>query len=457
MRINNSNKHFLFIKKSDRLIKKTHLIKLSTFIFIAFISGFVFYTFQVTRYSLNNLKKSYLIIEKLSGNFLERINDNLKEEISLYQSNGLQNLYIDLPFKSEQLLNDKKEEAIETGILFSSDEDFVPAKIGYSDQTNIDVELRLKGDWTDHLEGDKLSFRIHVKGENQIHGMTHFSIQAPETRTFINEWLFHQNLMKEGILTTRYDFVNVIINGEYKGVYALEESFAEELIESQERRQGVLLRFDEDLMWRNFEVFVNEDTNDKSSLLVTNLWTSDISGFREGHVSSDINLSAQARMAANMLYSYQRGELLASEIFDVQQMGKVFAICDLWQAKHSLIWHNLRFYYNPISGLIEPVIFDGNPFVEGDAVFTYAEFTDNPLFSDPEIHRSYLVELSRISQPDYISEIKEAFSIEASHFQSALNRDYEGVDLFGYGEGVGFPWILLEKRAEILRMSIENN
>ena len=69
-----------------------------------------------------------------------------------------------------------------------------------------------------------------------------FPFRSPETRNFLYEWAFHQNLMNEGILTTRYDFVNVMLNGELLGTYAIEENFNAELLESQGRRQGVILR-----------------------------------------------------------------------------------------------------------------------------------------------------------------------------------------------------------------------
>ena len=439
-----------------RIFRNKPVLKIGFVFTIAFLAGFGMYLFQIHDLALEYSKKIISGVDLFFVEFSAQVGDSLEEEINLYKSNGLKTIYIDLPFKSEQAINNKKVEAIETGILFSSDEDYVSAQISFLDEEKIDIDLRLKGDWTDHLEGEKLSFRIHVKDDNQINGMTRFSIQAPETRTFINEWLFHENLMKEGVLTTRYDFVNVLINGKYKGVYALEESFAEELIESQTRRQGVILRFDEDLMWRNIAAFYVENEIARGDILVTNIWSADISYFREGHISSNPNLSQQAETAVEILYSFQKGDVQASEVFDVQLMGRFFALCDLWQAKHAVAWHNLRFYYNPISGLLEPVVFDGNPFSEGDAMETYSEFLENPIFMDPIIHKFYLKELSRITLTDYIQDIENEFSAPSKVYQTALNKDYDHVDLFGYGVGVGFPWIMLEKRAEFLRRAIGN-
>ena len=103
--------------------------------------------------------------------------------------------------------------------------------------------MRLKGDWTDHLFGDKWSFRIKVKGDNTLFGMKQFSIHHPRARNFIYEWLYHQALKREGVLSLRYDFIEVTLNGKNLGVYALEEHFEKRLIEHNQYREGPIIKF----------------------------------------------------------------------------------------------------------------------------------------------------------------------------------------------------------------------
>lgn len=110
------------------------------------------------------------------------------------------------------------------------------------------MKLRLKGDWTDHLGGDKWSFRIKVRGDDTLLGMKVFSIQDPETKNYVNEWLFHRALEREEIISPRYDFVDVTINGKHKGIFALEEHFEKQLIEHNQYRAGPILRMNEDLL-----------------------------------------------------------------------------------------------------------------------------------------------------------------------------------------------------------------
>ena len=89
-------------------------------------------------------------------------------------------------------------------------------------------KLRLKGDYTDHLEGKKWSMRIHVKKKDQIFGMRRVSIQARRTRAFHAEAIVLEHYRREGVLAPRYAFVNVSVNGDDIGLMAVEESFSKE-------------------------------------------------------------------------------------------------------------------------------------------------------------------------------------------------------------------------------------
>ena len=77
--------------------------------------------------------------------------------------NDLPTLFIDLPFEGYQQLLDKRAEALDLGILNTTDEDFVYTEVHLKDDPHLDAKIRLKGDWTDHLAGDKWSFRIHLR------------------------------------------------------------------------------------------------------------------------------------------------------------------------------------------------------------------------------------------------------------------------------------------------------
>ena len=59
------------------------------------------------------------------------------------------------------------------------------------------------------------------------------------------------------------------------------------------------------------------------------------------------------------MYAYQYGLKPPDDIFDIDILTKYFAIVDITGGYHGIVWHNQRFYYNPIIGKLEPIGFDG--------------------------------------------------------------------------------------------------
>jgi len=58
------------------------------------------------------------------------------------------------------------------------------------------------------------------------------------------------------------------------------------------------------------------------------------------------------------MYQYKNRLASASEIFNTEMLAKYFAIADVFLARHSIIWHNQRFYYNPVLCKLEPISYD---------------------------------------------------------------------------------------------------
>jgi hypothetical protein len=396
------------------------------------------------------------VFSKIKTGFFDsanKIHSDVQLELSPYMDNGLDTLYLDIAFDDFQQISEKRDEALDVGVLISTDDDYVPGELHLEGQSSQKIELRLKGDWTDHLSGDKWSFRIHMKGDGQVYGMRTFSIQAPETREFLDEWAYHKFLLEHDIKTTHYYFVNVIINGEPKGIFALEESFAEELIESEKSRQGVLLRFNEDNMWLNSYTFWQNDVNIGGGLWVTDLSTAQVSLFREGTVLGDEVLSKEAQAAVALLEGFQQGNFSADEVFDVDLMGKFYAASDLWAALHGVAWHNIRFYYNPVTGLLEPVVYDGNALYATDTGNTLAlSFTDEQLFADSNIRTAYAKHLLALTEEDVINNFISKNKDEFYRIQSALEKEY--FELAG-SDALQSPWSVLQDRSKMLRLQFD--
>ena len=150
-------------------------------------------------------------------------------------------------------LVEKRNAALDNGILISEADSWVKGAIypENKDEDKTKVSLRLKGDWLDHLQGDKWSYRVKTETEKSWNRLKVFSLQDPFTRSYLKEWLLHQLFRYEDILTTRYDFVELVLNHKNKGVYVYEEHFMKQIPEYNLRREGPIVRFTEDGFWES--------------------------------------------------------------------------------------------------------------------------------------------------------------------------------------------------------------
>jgi hypothetical protein len=248
-------------------------------------------------------------------------------------------------------LENKRKEALRLGILLTEEEDFVPATIA-ADGKQDEIELRLKGDWVEHLQGEKLSFRIKLKDE-ALWGMRKFSIQRPETRNGVAEYLVHAFYREQGGTALRYEFVDVLINGEYLGVYALEEFFDKQLIENSLRREGPIIKPNEDHLWERWAYYL------ESYAPYLNFIEFDVFGINR--TLNDELLSEYAQYAITLLNKFTDEEIEAEDVFDLDLYAKYLATLDVFSACHGNTWHNMRYYYNPLTARLEPIPFDEEP------------------------------------------------------------------------------------------------
>jgi len=280
--------------------------------------------------------------------------DELKiEHLPKYSNYNLAQtpLYIYIDEQDMNKLEEIKKDAFRKGILETTDDSWVKASMFYKSE-DYKTKLRFKGDWLDHLQGIKWSFRIKVKKGKTWKGMKTFSIQNPNSRNFLHEWFAHKIFESEDVLTTRYGFVPVYLNNKPLGLYAYEDHFEKQLVEAKKRREGVILKFSEDQFWATYNVTKNTD-------VMPVYEASDIMPFKQTKTIESVTLFNQFRIAQSLLYQYKNQLNKVSDIFDVKQLAKYYAIISLTKMNHSLRWHNQRYYYNPILSKLEIIAFDG--------------------------------------------------------------------------------------------------
>jgi len=366
--------------------------------------------------------------------------------------NGLLTLSFNIPEDSAATLQSVRDRGMERGIIVQTDEDTVPATItatGHGgDGVPMAAEIRIKGDWTDHIDGDQWSLRIKLKNERLL-GMRVFSIQRPMTRGMMWEWLAHRAAGELDVLAPRSTFCNVVINGNANGIYFLEEHFSKEMVEAQGRREGPIVLWDESTHWsvllhkarvpsKNVHLPMSRTLGPAhavgtspvraygekrlSSIESLNaMLLSAIDKMRALRAESILGQEANGRLRALQAYADLQGQTI-EQLVDVDRLARYHAMASLFQINHSLIWHNMRFYHDPLVDRLEPISFDNMPHeasmrepVPFRAKSLVAQFANSAQYYD-----GLYIWMGRICSPEWLDAFLAKVQSELEVFESAL-------------------------------------
>lgn len=346
-------------------------------------------------------------------------------------------IQISLKEKSYLKLKKKRDKALKLGILEVNDTDYVPATITYNEE-DFRAEIRLKGDWTDHLKGDKWSFRVKLKNDKTILGMRKFSIHRPATRRYINEWLYHKVIKEEDLIGLRYGFLEGVINIKKNnsnkyitkevGIYAIEESFDKRTIESNKRKESVILKFSEDGFWNKVKTSKKVGNQSGKNWNEFMDFKSDypITVFGESKVLEDPTMRNYFKLSKNLLEDLRSGNTTVDVAFDVKELALQNALLNLFGATHGIAVINIRFYYNPITSKLEPIAFDGNA---GEKLTQYKHF----LFTNKDTDSVYLKELAyainKVVQPEYLDKVLQRHAKDLNYYKGILKKEFKGAPL----------------------------
>lgn len=335
----------------------------------------------------------------------------------------------------------KRQEALDYGLLLTYDQDWVPATINFQGK-EYNAEIRLKGDWTDHLvHKNKWSYKVKLDN-GTILGTNKFSVQTAAARNYMGEWMFHHLLKKKDVIALRYSFLNVAvkINGEKQaqsmynnvGVMAFEEGFTKYLLENNRRKESVILKIDESLGWEDFK---KGGRNFSSATLP-------ISAFGMNKILKDSTKYKQFIQAKDMLHSYYLSKKAPpSSIFDYDKFAYWDAVATYTAGTHGHALHNQRFYYNPTTSLLEPVAFDalGYYYAEKPFAIQYS-FPEDPMYRKAVLSKlNELIqvpseEIERLFLQENFMESSDILSTEypqkATELKDAMRKRHEKIKAF---------------------------
>jgi len=333
----------------------------------------------------------------------------------------------------------KRIDAFNAGVLQTADNDWVKG-ILFADGDMMKTKLRLKGDWLDHLAGNKWSFRIKIRKNKAWKRLRVFSVQNPVSRFGSSEWFVHQVYNSLGVLSTRYGFIPLSFNMKNLGLYAYEEHFEKQLPEYHQYREGPIFRFNENANWD-----VNRYSVEHKNKSVTTAFfdAAVIKPFGESRIMENPVLYREFILGRNLLFQYKHRLKSASDIFNVDAMAKFYALSDVLMTRHGTIWHNIRYYYNPILCKLEPIAYDcytesgffdwiGRPIygmIKSDESGSHHDeyLMSRALFNDFDFLKLYDHYLRVFSDNNFLREITRKYGGQAAVYDSLIRIEYPNI------------------------------
>ena len=340
--------------------------------------------------------------------------------------NDLRTLEIELDPEASRRLQEVHDRSFKARAIVQEEGDLVPATVR-ADGKTIEAEVRIKGDFLDHIDTDKWSLRVELQSD-KLWGMSRFSIQHPKTRKYLWEWFIMEMSRRDGLLAPRADFVNVVMNGNATGIYYLEEHFTKELIESQGRREGPIVRFVEDTLLNLSHQYVGKFGFASSTIAPAALITNaKVAAYGEKRLAQNENLARQLQQALDHMRMLQkdRAGQRTHELLDLRSNALHHALGSLFRTNHSTNWKSRRYYHNPVTGRLEPIVFDTNAglFMQTRDPLEVHEYTSPAYIKNGRFYRAFFRELGRITEPGYIDDVVRDLFPRLRHYEELMRAE----------------------------------
>lgn len=330
-------------------------------------------------------------------------------------------------------------------------------------ENKYEIKIRIKGDRDTHFKDRKnSSYKIDILRDKTFDGLRKFSLMKPRARNYVYEWIYHELIGEEQSIKLKYKFIRLKINGESQGIYVIEETPDKNLIERNKRRNGPIFSLKEEYSDNIFD--------GNLELYNKNYWSK----------KENINLASSAKEKMKM---FLNGNRSIEETFDLEKWAWLFAVTDLTYTYHGLLPYNVKFYYNPLSGLFEPIAYDGHRSARNynKKLINYDERTsfdranecvsssciDNSLeywlykfffYEKNTLNRSfyekYLKKVKKISNSEFLESFFSKKKNKIDQINSLIYSDYFFIDNVSYGKyGPGlyfFSYDDLVYRAKVL-------
>lgn len=226
----------------------------------------------------------------------------------------------------------------------------VPAKI-LIDNEWIDIELKLRGRWENHFRREHPSLKLKFPDEILPDGIGQINLSAPMDKKPISDVVINEEMAGQGFLTLRSRFVLEIINDRVVGIFQEIEQPGKSLADRNGRVEGYIFGGDG-------KPFIEDDTEKFE------------------------RAERAVMILSDFLYNNKGTYTDVLNVIDVDKFSKAVAITALLNSNHAWVGDNLRLFYDPARGKLEPIPWDYMIFsIHGDSKKPYPEILNISSFN----------------------------------------------------------------------------
>ena len=325
---------------------KTNISRIYILIFVLIIVATIFFTRDIIYRSLVTVNLGSVYVELLNEK-AEVINYLKNNEIKTVNLSMSPNNYVRMQKERSSMVSNY----VLKGNQWFGDNNYY--KVRYNDgSSDVKAEIKLFGMNPDHFrDSDGHSFRLRFDAE-QGFGDKKLNFLNPRSRDFITDPLLNIIYGKVyGGLKINYSPARVVLNKSNYGIFYMEDFFDKYFIEQNRKRESLIFEISNDSLYFNH---IGEDDS-----------------FLE--IGSKLNL----------LYHNDYDSFI--DKIDIDKIKALIVLASVINDAHPLSDINMHWYYNNVTGLIEPTIREG--FVKKSTSINIDKIVENNTIINDVYHK----------------------------------------------------------------------
>lgn len=315
---------------------------------------------------------------------------------------------------------------------------------------NFTAEIRVSGDYQDHLRIGDLSTSLDVSlTTGNIDGIVKFKLFLPETRDGDSEIIISTIMRELNFLVPDTRYINASINKQPEIVYVFQEKLSKEFLEKHGIRNSLIIETSEEFFWENRIL-----SNNNKPLLFAKILN-----------LSWVNLSPYNQFIAikgldkfNDLIFKSNGSYLSYNFQQNQEIMLYDSAMYAFDSVHGLGLHNRKFYYDNFENKLLPIFYDSDTqILNRDLNLINCEKTSDIVFEETACRnhlflgaKLLLSKVNFTSESIYFQLLEENIEIERIKVENIYNKFISNLNNISKTK-------LIEKTLESQKINFINN